>query len=233
MDLQFSSGAKVEWPLGKIVCVGRNYAAHAKELNNPLPETPILFIKPATAAADLARGIVLPQGRGECHHELELALLIGRELCHARADQTLAAVAGYGLALDLTLRQLQNELKEKGQPWERAKAFDDALGHEQADDRGACPLSAFVPAQAIGNWQDLQLALDRNGKTQQRGQCRDMLFSIEALLANISESFTLQPGDVVLTGTPAGVGPLCSGDQLSLSLSEGDKPLLSIASSVL
>lgn len=200
---RFSDDRPCELPNGKIVCVGRNYAEHARELNNPIPKQPLLFIKPSTALAALDQPLAIPRDRGECHHELELALLIGQPLSEARAEETLAAIAGYGLALDLTLRELQSQLKEKGQPWERAKAFD-----------GACPVSAFVPAAAIGDWKALRLQLQRNGALQQDGQCRDMLFPIEALLADISQSFTLLPGDIVLTGTPAGVGPLNPGDRL-------------------
>ncbi|MAY39214.1 MULTISPECIES: fumarylacetoacetate hydrolase family protein [Spongiibacter] len=204
---RFSDDRPCELPNGKIVCVGRNYAEHARELNNPIPKQPLLFIKPSTALAALDQPLAIPRDRGECHHELELALLIGQPLSEARAEETLAAIAGYGLALDLTLRELQSQLKEKGQPWERAKAFD-----------GACPVSAFVPAAAVGDWKALRLQLQRNGALQQDGQCRDMLFPIEALLADISQSFTLLPGDIVLTGTPAGVGPLNPGDRLRCEL---------------
>lgn len=211
----------LELPLGKVVCVGRNYAEHAKELNNPVPSSPILFIKPATAVVELELPLSIPQGRGECHHELELALLIGQELSRASVDQALAAVVGYGLGLDLTLRELQSELKAKGHPWERAKAFD-----------GACPLSSFIPAEQIGDWRELSLRLERNHRVQQQGSCRDMLFPVEQLLAEISHSFTLLPGDVVLTGTPAGVGPIEPGDQLLAQLYSNADQLLSISTGI-
>ena len=204
---RFSDNRPCELPNGKIVCVGRNYAGHARELNNPIPKQPLLFIKPSTALAPLDQPLAIPVDRGECHHELELALLIGQPLSKASANKTLTAIAGYGLGLDLTLRELQSQLKEKGQPWERAKAFD-----------GACPMSTFVPTTDIGDWKTLSLRLQRNGVLQQEGQCRDMLFPIEMLLADISQSFTLLPGDIVLTGTPAGVGPLHTGDQLRCEL---------------
>lgn len=204
---RFVDGRSFAAAPGKIVCVGRNYAAHAKELNNPIPEQPILFIKPASALADLSQPLQIPADRGECHHELELALLIGAELSQAKPADCLNAVAGYGLALDLTLRELQAELKAKGHPWERAKAFD-----------GACPLSAFIPATEVDDWRQLHLQLQRNGQLQQSGQCADMLFPIEQLLSEISQSFRLQAGDVVLTGTPAGVGPLQRGDTLHCEL---------------
>ena len=205
---QFSNGKKFEPALGKIVCVGRNYAEHARELNNPLPQQPLLFIKPATAAAPLGQPLLTPKDKGECHHELELALLIGRQLTRANGQDCLSAIAGIGLGIDLTLRDIQNELKEKGQPWERAKAFD-----------GSCPLSQFVEPGRC-DLQQLELSLWRNGKLQQHGNTRDMLFPVAMLLADISHTFSLLPGDVVMTGTPAGVGPLTSGDALVLALDE-------------
>ncbi|MFT5577268.1 MAG: 2-keto-4-pentenoate hydratase/2-oxohepta-3-ene-1,7-dioic acid hydratase in catechol pathway [Paraglaciecola psychrophila] len=209
MDYSHQLTASIEAPvqLGKIVCVGRNYAAHARELNNPIPQQPLLFIKPATAAVAMAGTITLPSEGGQCHHELEMALLIGHRLSAASNDDEIAAaVVAVGLALDLTLRDLQDSLKSKGQPWERAKAFD-----------GSCPLSNFVPVSGH-DLQAMELSLQRNGQLQQTGNSRDMLFPINTLLREISAVFTLLPGDVVLTGTPAGVGPLHSGDQLIATL---------------
>ena len=192
--------------VGKNVCVGRNYADHAKELNNPIPEQPLLFIKPATAAVAMSQAISIPKDRGACHHELEMSVLIGEPLCRATPAQASAAVAGIGLALDLTLRDEQDALKSKGHPWERAKAFD-----------GACPLSAFVSADDV-DIQNLELVLQRNGQLQQAGNTSAMLFPVVDLLTQISECFTFLPGDVVLTGTPAGVGPLLPGDRLQARL---------------
>ena len=129
----WKDGTPVNLPLGKIVCIGRNYAEHARELNNPVPDEPLLFIKPATSAVHITRPLDFPRNQGAVHFETELAVLIGRPLTNASASDAEAAILGYGLALDLTLRDVQSRLKEKGQPWERAKAFD-----------GACPLSPFV-----------------------------------------------------------------------------------------
>ncbi|WP_269618617.1 fumarylacetoacetate hydrolase family protein [Zhongshania sp. BJYM1] len=196
-------------PPGKVVCVGRNYAEHAKELGNAVPTSPLLFIKPATAMVAMAEPLSLPEGLGSCHHELEMALLIGEPLTKAAPEACRAAIAGIGLALDLTLRELQDELKKKGHPWERAKAFD-----------GACPLAEFVAFDPNLDFTALTLRLTRNGGVQQQGSCGDMLFSVENLLSEISHSFTLMPGDVVLTGTPAGVGPLNSGDKLLAELGD-------------
>jgi len=191
--------------LGKIVCVGRNYAAHARELNNPVPERPLIFMKPATAAVDLTNEIKIPAGG--CHFETELAVLIDRPLRKVSPEQAESGIHSIGLALDLTLRDLQSELKSKGHPWELAKAFD-----------GACPITAFVPISELPQAQAITFALDINGQNVQTGKAEHMLTPIPQLLAYISEHFTLQPGDVVLTGTPEGVGQLHDGDQLQLSL---------------
>ncbi len=193
----------VDLPVGKVVCVGRNYAEHARELGNEVPDSPILFMKPATALAPFNDHIVIPTDQGEVHHEIEIAVLVREPLHQATAREVQYSLAGYALALDLTLRDVQNALKEKGQPWERAKAFD-----------GACPISGFVDARGISVRQPLELSLRINGDVRQQGSTAQMLFPIFELVAHISNTFTLNPGDVVLTGTPAGVGPLQPGDQL-------------------
>jgi 2-keto-4-pentenoate hydratase/2-oxohepta-3-ene-1,7-dioic acid hydratase in catechol pathway len=200
-------GVPASLPLGKIVCVGRNYAEHAKELNNPLPSEPVLFIKPSTALARLDGPVAIPTAWGCCHFEAEMSVLIGRSLTCCSEQQAVDAIAGIGIALDLTLRDLQAELKEKSLPWEKAKAFD-----------GACPVSAFVTLPAT-ELQHQQIQLRQNGLLKQDGNSADMLTSVLQLLVYISQFFTLQPGDIVLTGTPAGVGPLALGDELQLNLS--------------
>ena len=207
---RFTDGQPFAEPLGKIVCVGRNYAEHARELDNPVPSEPLLFIKPATAAVALEAPIEAPFARGEVHYETELALLIGEPLSNATPEQAERGVAGIGLALDLTLRDVQSRLKEKGHPWEVAKAFD-----------GACPLSAFLPLAEVPDWAALSFTLEVDGEVRQHGRGSDMLFPVPALLAEMSRHFTLQPGDVVLTGTPAGVGPLPRGATLAFSLAGG------------
>ncbi len=203
----YLDGSPLDLPMGKVVCIGRNYLDHIRELNHAVPNTPILFMKPATALLGLDHPIRLPEGRGECHHEVELAVLIGRELHNVDVVTARQAIAGYGIALDLTLRDLQNELKKQGHPWETAKAFD-----------GSCPLSPFLKPEALPDPQAVDLSLRINGAIRQQGNTRQMMMGIFELLAYISTHFTLEPGDVVLTGTPAGVGPLHSGDALTLSL---------------
>ena len=203
----FVDGDAFSQPLGKVVCVGRNYAEHAKELDNPVPDAPLLFIKPATSVVPLEEPIGGPFERSDVHFETELALLIGETLREVTPEQAEAAVVGVGLALDLTLRDVQSALKKKGHPWEIAKAFD-----------GACPLSRFVPIEAPLDWSAIEFSLDMNGERRQHGVARDMLFAIPALLSEMSQHFTLAPGDVVLTGTPAGVGKLEKGASLAFEL---------------
>ncbi len=203
------SGAAIDLPAGKTVCVGRNYADHARELNNPVPTEPVLFMKPSTALRSLAEPIALPTGMGTCHFETEISLLIGQPLTAANREQACEAIVGVGLGLDLTLRELQGELKAKSLPWEKAKAFD-----------GSCPVSAFAPAGHFPDWADVTFQLHLNGVVQQDGHSAAMLTQIPDLLVYISQYFTLLPGDLVMTGTPAGVGPLSAGDKLELCLAD-------------
>ncbi|MBY4678056.1 fumarylacetoacetate hydrolase family protein [Marinobacterium arenosum] len=206
---QFVDGRECPWPLGKVVCVGRNYADHAAELNNPVPTVPLLFIKPASSVVPMAEPFRLPRDLGEVHFETELAVLIGDTLTDADEQQAAGAITGIGLGLDLTLRDLQSELKKAGHPWEKAKSFD-----------GACPLSAFLAPQAVADLQDVQIRLTVNDEVRQDGNSSQMLNPVLPLISYISRFFTLNPGDVVLTGTPAGVGPVRPGDQLQVELVE-------------
>ena len=130
---QYIDGTEADLPVGKVVCVGRNYADHAAELNNPVPTTPMLFMKPAPALVPLDEPFEVPMDFGSVHFETEMAVLIGQRLKNANKHEIEDAIVGVGIALDLTLRDLQTKLKERGHPWEKAKAFD-----------GSCPISAFV-----------------------------------------------------------------------------------------
>ncbi len=194
---------------GKIICVGRNYAAHAAELGNEIPEEPVLFMKPSTAFQSMSAGVSLTPRTEPVHYELEIAVLIGETLSHATREQARQAVMGFGLGLDLTLRETQTRLKHKGYPWERAKAFD-----------GSCPMSPFVSAEKFNDWQSVTFHLSINQQVKQQGHTAHMLFPIEQLLIEISKQFTLLPGDVVLTGTPEGVGALSEGDHLFMTLAD-------------
>jgi len=189
--------------VGKVVCVGRNYADHAKELNNPVPAEPLWFIKPGSSIVPMRDTIHIPRARGSCHHELEVAILIGEKLCGAAISTVQHAIAGVGLALDLTLRDVQTSLKEKGHPWEIAKAFD-----------GSCVLSDFLLPGMFDDLQRIEFSLAVNDQVRQSGATSQQLFPIQSLLSIASSHFTLEPGDVLLTGTPAGVAALAAGDAL-------------------
>ncbi len=205
-------------PAGKLVCVGRNYADHIKELNNATPSEPLLFMKPNTSLCRMDEPIALPKGQGECHNELEVAVLIKQTLSKADVNTAHQGIWGLGLGLDLTLRDLQNQLKAKGLPWERAKSFDNA-----------CPVSAFLPIEQFANIQSVDFSLQINSQLRQKGNTSLMLYDIDSLLSEISQTFTLLPGDIVMTGTPKGVGPLVSGDKLHCRLNDA----LSITTSVM
>lgn len=205
----FLDGTECPYPTGKVVCVARNYYEHIKELDNPVPTEPIFFMKPATAIQSLEKKIEIPEYSGNCHHETELSVLFGTSLSKADPSQVEEAIVGYGIGLDLTLRDVQQALKEKGYPWEKAKAFD-----------GSCPLSPFVPKEQIKDPQDTRLRLTVNGRVRQEESTRLMINGIVDLIVASSRYFTYLPGDVLLTGTPAGVSQLVSGDLLELELDD-------------
>ena len=195
--------------IGKVVCVGRNYAAHAQELGNEVPTAPILFMKPASSVVSIRQGVVRPNPAlyGETHYEAELCVQLAADLSAATIEEAKQAIGGVTLGLDLTLRELQTELKEKGHPWERAKCFD-----------GACVLGDWLDPQVFDDFKNVHYQLTINNELKQDGDSALMLFPVYELLANISHAFSLQAGDVIMTGTPSGVGALQVGDQLSLKL---------------
>jgi 5-carboxymethyl-2-hydroxymuconate isomerase len=196
-----------EFTIGKIVCLARNYAEHARELGNEIPAAPVLFMKPATSVIADGEAVRIPEYSQECHYEVELAVLIGKQCRAISADKALEYVAGYGVAIDMTLRDVQNQLKAKGLPWEIAKGFDTA-----------CPLSDFIPAGAVADPHALNLKLAVNGEVRQDGSSSDMINRIPQIIALISTIFTLEPGDIILTGTPAGVGQVKAGDVMTAEI---------------
>jgi 2-keto-4-pentenoate hydratase/2-oxohepta-3-ene-1,7-dioic acid hydratase in catechol pathway len=193
---------------GKVVCVGRNYAEHARELDNPIPESPVLFMKPATSLVDFTAPFGIPSE--DCHYEAEIAVVIVEPLSRVSAEEARSGIGGIALALDLTKRALQSELKQKSLPWELSKSFD-----------GACPLTAVVGIDKFPDLQDINFSLAIDGELRQLGDSSEMLFPIAPLVSEISKHFTLMPGDIVLTGTPKGVGELTSGMTLELKLNGG------------
>ena len=187
---------------GKIVCVGRNYVAHARELGNEVPERPLIFLKPPSAVVASGGVVELPPESARVEFEGEIGIVIGTPLRHASRDQARAAVRGIVAVNDVTARDLQ---RTDGQ-WTRAKGFDTF-----------CPIGAEAPAPS-GDLAALTVVTRVNGEERQRGSAAEMAFDVPALLAYISGVMTLEPGDVVATGTPAGVGPLAPGDVVEVEV---------------
>lgn len=205
---QYIDDTTIHFTAGKVICVGRNYAEHAKELNNPIPTEPILFIKPSTSIVGSHGGFTIPQQHGAVHYEAEIAVLIGKQLTgKVSREEIINAIIGFAPALDLTLREVQAKLKEKGLPWEIAKCFD-----------GACVLTPFITANSYSDLTNIDIRLTINGEVRQQGNSSEMLTPIVELIQYIATNFTILPGDVVLTGTPKGVGPLLVGDRVEMEL---------------
>ncbi|TDW81611.1 2-keto-4-pentenoate hydratase/2-oxohepta-3-ene-1,7-dioic acid hydratase in catechol pathway [Kribbella pratensis] len=188
-------------PRSKVVCVGRNYAAHAAELGNDVPEQPLIFLKPNTSVIGPRDGIVYPEQTGDLHFEGELAIVIGRICRDLPKERVNEVIFGYTIANDVTARDLQ---KSDGQ-WARAKGFDTF-----------CPLGPWISTEL--DVSDLRVSTELNGEPKQDGRTSQFIFDIPEVLAYITSFTTLLPGDVVLTGTPAGVGPMLPGDEVSVSI---------------
>ncbi|XP_075420607.1 oxaloacetate tautomerase FAHD1, mitochondrial [Tenrec ecaudatus] len=196
------------WEWGKnIVCVGRNYAEHAREMRSAVPSEPVLFLKPSTAYAPEGSPILLPPHSRELHHELELGVVLGRRGRAVPQDTAMDYVAGYALCLDMTARDVQEECKRKGLPWTLAKGFT-----------SSCPVSAFVPKDQIPDPHQLRLWLKVNGKLRQEGETSSMIFSIPYIISYISKVMILEEGDIILTGTPKGVGPVEENDEIEAGI---------------
>ncbi len=190
-----------EYGIGKIVCVGRNYAEHAKELGNEVPEFPLIFLKPASALISSNRNIIHPDYSEDLHHEVELVLLIDKKIKNAGLEEAEDSIAGYAVGLDMTLRDIQNELKKKGLPWTLAKCFDTSA-----------VVSEFVlksDYQLAGNEK---IILEVNDQVRQNSTLDKMIFSPAEIVEYISGRLTLESGDLIYTGTPEGVGKVNRGD---------------------
>jgi len=198
-----------KFKVGKIVCVGQNYRRHIEEMKSKTSKDPVLFLKPSTALLSEGDPIDLPDYSNEVHFESELALLVGKRAKNVNHSEWKKYICGAGIALDLTLRDWQRRAKEKGHPWAVAKGFD-----------GSCPISTFIPISKIEDIQSLSIQFYLNGALKQDGNTREMIHSVDGLIAYISKIFTLEEGDIVLTGTPAGVGEIKSGDKLRANISE-------------
>lgn len=196
----------------KIICIGRNYAAHAKELNNPLPTKPVVFMKPSTALLVNEKPFYYPAFSKDIHYEAEIVLKIGKNGRHVAEEFAHKYYSEIALGIDFTARDLQQQCKEKGHPWEIAKGFD-----------GSAVIGPFMPIEKV-NRNAIQFHLDKNGETVQKGNTKDMTFSFDQIIAYVSQFFKLTMGDYIYTGTPAGVGPISIGDQYEGYI-EGQKML--------
>ncbi len=197
----------------KLICIGRNYVDHAKELNNSVPEKPVFFLKPDSALVRNNKPFFYPDFSEDVHHEIELVIRIqrlGRSIPERFAHRYYSEI---GLGIDFTARDLQREMKQKGLPWEIAKGFD-----------YSAPVSHFIPLQEAGAPGNIGFHLQVNGKTVQQGSSSEMIFSFDRIIAYVSGFMTLKTGDLIFTGTPAGVGPVEIGDHLEGYL--GDRKMM-------
>lgn len=192
------------FPVRRIYCVGRNYAAHAREMGaDPSREAPFFFCKPADAVQPDGAAVPYPSATADLHHEIELVVAIGVGGADIPADQALEHVFGYGVGVDLTRRDLQNAAKKKGHPWDMAKGFD-----------RSAPCSALRRVADVGHPATGEIALSVNGAPRQKGDLSDMIWNVAETIAYLSGLVRLEPGDLIYTGTPEGVGPVVRGDRI-------------------
>ncbi|KAL5785180.1 hypothetical protein ACOSQ2_007572 [Xanthoceras sorbifolium] len=191
----------------KIVAVGRNYAAHAKELGNAVPKEPVLFLKPTSSYLENGGTIEVPHPLDSLHHEVELAVVIGQKARDVPETTAMDYVGGYALGLDMTAREIQSAAKSAGLPWTVAKGQDTFT-----------PISSVLPKSAVPDPDNLELWLKVDGEIRQKGSTRDMIFKIPYLISHISSIMTLFEGDVILTGTPQGVGPIKVGQKITAGI---------------
>jgi len=200
----------------KIICIGRNYAAHIEELKNEQPGQPVVFLKPDTALLKGGAPFFYPDFSKNIHHEIELVLKISKEGKYIQPQFAHRYYEEIGLGIDFTARDLQDECKAKGLPWEIAKAFN-----------GSAPIGEFKSVAELGDLKNLDFRLEINGEVRQKGNTGLMLFDFATIIAYVSQFFTIKKGDLIYTGTPAGVGPVQQGDQLTGFL--GSEKLLHVA----
>ena len=187
----------------KIICIGRNYAAHIEELKNEKPGQPVVFLKPDTAMVKGGAPFFYPDFSSNIHHEIELVLKISKEGKYIQPQFAHRYFEEIGLGIDFTARDLQDQCKAKGLPWEIAKGFN-----------GSAPIGDFKSVGELGDLKNIDFHLEINGEVKQRGNTSMMLFDFATIISYVSQFFTLKKGDLIYTGTPAGVGPVQVGDQL-------------------
>jgi fumarylpyruvate hydrolase len=201
-------GSTHRFPVHRIYCVGRNYAAHVREMgNDPGSEPPTFFMKPADAIVANGSVVPYPPRTANLHHEVELVVAIGKAGTDIPADAALDHVFGYAVGNDLTRRDLQNEAKQHGRPWDTSKGFDHSA-----------PVSAIRPVDVAGHVTSGRIWLTVNGETRQSADVGEMVWNVRQIIAELSTFYVLQPGDLVFTGTPAGVGPLQRGDRVECGI---------------
>ncbi|XP_014776756.1 acylpyruvase FAHD1, mitochondrial [Octopus bimaculoides] len=203
----------------KVLAIGRNYRDHAIELGNEVPSKPVVFLKPPSSIILEGQAIQIPYNCKSLHHEVELAVVIGSKGKNIPEGKSNSYVDGYFLALDMTARDLQEEAKSKRQPWTISKGFDTS-----------CPLSRFISTKEIKDSSCIDLWLKVNGQLRQAGNTKDMIFDISHLISYISKYFTLEPGDIILTGTPSGVGSVENGDIIEAGIGNLVKMTFSVES---
>jgi 2-keto-4-pentenoate hydratase/2-oxohepta-3-ene-1,7-dioic acid hydratase in catechol pathway len=194
---------------GKIICIGQNYAEHAKEIKFEIPTSPIFFLKPASAIIYTGQQVVLPSISNSVHHEVELIVLIGEGGKNIPTDEALKHIAGYGVGLDMTMRDIQLEAKKKGLPWTLAKGFDTAA-----------PISEFEAAEVNTDPSSFNIQLKVNGTVRQSSAVSKMIFPVQKLISYISQYITFERGDIIFTGTPEGVSDVKHGDRLEAELTD-------------
>jgi 2-keto-4-pentenoate hydratase/2-oxohepta-3-ene-1,7-dioic acid hydratase in catechol pathway len=193
----------------KIICIGRNYVAHAKELNNPLPSEPVFFMKPDTSLIIRNRPFFYPEISSDIHYEVELVIKIRKNGRHILEKFASTYYDEIGIGIDFTARDIQQKCKEKGLPWEPAKAFD-----------GSAPVSGFIALEQFSDQDNIGFSLLKNGEKVQDGNSGLMIFDFNRIIAHVSRFVTLRMGDLIYTGTPAGVGPVAIGDTLEAFIEE-------------
>jgi len=196
-----------EVPVGKIVALGKNYADHAKEMGGQVPKQPMLFLKPATSIIHEGEAVEYPPHTQNLHYEIELGVVIGKQAKRIKAADWKQYVLGYVTLLDMTARDLQKDAQTKGEPWSVAKGFDTF-----------CPIGTAVDAAKVADPHALALELKVNGEVKQKGNTKDLVFKLPTILEYVSHVFTLEPGDIIATGTPEGVGPVKPGDVLEAKI---------------
>jgi 5-carboxymethyl-2-hydroxymuconate isomerase len=216
-EIRFT-GAGTTMRAGKIVCLGRNYVEHAKEMKADVPATPVLFLKPSSALIGDGGTILIPSISNDVHHEVEMVVLIGTGGTSIPVGSAMQHVGGYAIGLDMTLRDVQAEAKKKGLPWTVAKGFDTSA-----------PISPFVHPEAVPDPHDLDIRLSVNGQLRQQSNTRYMIFRVEQMIAHISSIMTLEPGDLIYTGTPEGVGQVQPGDTITAELQHVGSLTVSVA----